>query len=320
MLARRQRLTSRYPLALPGGAVSSAILYLAIVAIWAVILVPLLLRRSHDGSGAAGDGSETAAGSAADGAAHSDGGVHADGTTSSAAGGYADGAVHADGMVHEHGVSVEHGVAFEYDTVFEYGEARSGSSAVEYQTAVEYESAVEFDVVHDDRGSASDDAGSPDDDEVEPALTLRGRPLWSEGPGWHPLRRPDRPHPVVTRAAALRARRRMLTMLVTLTVVMVMLAAERLAPAWMIVPPVGMLGILTLLLHEAARADAEAAESRAAAHAARQARLATSPRAAREAEAAAVPERTAKIIDISARVGDQLYDQYADAAVRAVGD
>jgi hypothetical protein len=29
---------------------------------------------------------------------------------------------------------------------------------------------------------------------------------------------------------------------------------------------------------------------------------------------------SAKIIDISARVGDQLYDQYADAEVRAVGD
>ncbi len=31
-------------------------------------------------------------------------------------------------------------------------------------------------------------------------------------------------------------------------------------------------------------------------------------------------EPSAQIIDISARVGDQLYDQYADATVRAVGD
>jgi hypothetical protein len=29
---------------------------------------------------------------------------------------------------------------------------------------------------------------------------------------------------------------------------------------------------------------------------------------------------SAQIIDISGRVGDQLYDQYADAEVRAVGD
>ena len=327
MLACHRWLASWRIMALPGGTVSSAILYLAIVAIWAVILVPLLLRGSHDGSGVAsglpGDGSGTASGSAADGAAHSDGGAHAGGTTRSAAGVSTAGAVQADGMAREHGVSVEHGVAFEYDAAFEYGEVRSGSSVIEYETAVEYESAVEFDAVHDDRGSARADAGSPDDGETESSLTLRGRPLWSEGPGWHPLRRQDRPRPAVTRAAALQARRRMLTMLVTLTVVMVALVAERLAPAWMIVPPVGMLGILTLLLHEAARADAEAAERRAAAdavHAALLARLPGQQRAAREDKVTAVPERTAKIIDISARVGDQLYDQYADAAVRAVGD
>ena len=29
---------------------------------------------------------------------------------------------------------------------------------------------------------------------------------------------------------------------------------------------------------------------------------------------------SAQIIDISGRIGDQLYDQYADAKVRAVGD
>jgi len=60
------------------------------------------------------------------------------------------------------------------------------------------------------------------------------------------------------------------------------------------------------------------AEARAA-HAARQARLAARQRA-RAARVAAATERTAEIIDISARVSDQLYDQYADAAVRAVGD
>ena len=31
-------------------------------------------------------------------------------------------------------------------------------------------------------------------------------------------------------------------------------------------------------------------------------------------------EHGAQIIDISARLGDQLYDQYADATIRAVGD
>ena len=308
---------------LPGAPVSSAILYLAIVAIWAVILVPLLVRKSHDGSGAgnagnkvSGQGSETAPGLNADGS-HADG-VHA--AEVHAAEVDATGAVHADGLVHEHGVSVDHGVAFEYDASFEYGEVRSGNAVLKYETAVEYGSAVEYDAGHGDHAVGGDEAGSPDDDVTEPVLTLRGRPLWSEGPGWHPLRRQDRPRPAVTREAALRARRRMLTTLVTLTFVALALAVEGMAPWWIIVPPVGMLGLLVLLLHEAARADAEVAERRAAAHAARAAQLAARQPAAREAQVSAAPEPTAQIIDISARVSDQLYDQYADAAVRAVGD
>jgi hypothetical protein len=41
-----------------------------------------------------------------------------------------------------------------------------------------------------------------------------------------------------------------------------------------------------------------------------------------QAEAPQAPEDqpSAEVIDISARVGDMLYDQYADAEVRAVGD
>ena len=71
-----------------------------------------------------------------------------------------------------------------------------------------------------------------------------------------------------------------------------------------------------LLLREAALADAEQARRRAALEmrfqAARQRELA--------AWAANAEEHSAQIIDISARVGDQLYDQYADATIRAVGD
>ena len=44
-------------------------------------------------------------------------------------------------------------------------------------------------------------------------------------------------------------------------------------------------------------------------------RIASTPEAP-EAE----PAPTAEIIDISARVSDQVYDQYTDAAERAVGD
>ena len=43
-----------------------------------------------------------------------------------------------------------------------------------------------------------------------------------------------------------------------------------------------------------------------------------SPQAEVPSPSAGVP--SAQIIDISGRVGDQLYDQYADAEVRAVGD
>ena len=120
----------------------------------------------------------------------------------------------------------------------------------------------------------------------------------------------------------LRARRRMLTILVVLTLAAVAVAVRNLAPLWVIAPPLALLGVFALLLRTAARADADFARWRAeteAAHAAREARIAARQRA-REALAARRPEPTAEIIDISARVGDQLYDQYADAAVRAVGD
>ena len=74
-----------------------------------------------------------------------------------------------------------------------------------------------------------------------------------------------------------------------------------------------MLGMYLLLLREAALADSENANRRA------EAEHETRHRArARARERAQRPG--AQIIDISDRLGDQLYDQYADATVRAVGD
>ena len=136
---------------------------------------------------------------------------------------------------------------------------------------------------------------------------------------------PGPERPLVTRAAALRARRRALTLLVTLLLVTVGLAGRGVVPGWVIVPPLGMLGLFLLVLREAAKCDAELAAKRAAAHAAelaRQARADADRRRARERarQAAAAAQHEAEVIDISRRVGDQLYDQYADAAVRAVGD
>lgn len=118
------------------------------------------------------------------------------------------------------------------------------------------------------------------------------------------------------RSRVLRARRRLLTMLVLLTAVGVACIALKITSWWVGVPPAGVLGIYLLLLREAALADAEQARRLVA----RQARALAARQRAYAAATEHEAEPSAQIIDISARVGDQLYDQYADAAVRAVGD
>jgi hypothetical protein len=131
------------------------------------------------------------------------------------------------------------------------------------------------------------------------------------------------------RARMLSARRRMLIMLVTLTVAAFGIATVHLAAWWVTIPPILMLGGYLMLLREARRADAEHVMLAAAAHHDALARQAEHRRrAAREAARLRAAERrreaeeqqTARIIDISARVKDELYDQYADAEQRAVGD
>jgi hypothetical protein len=114
------------------------------------------------------------------------------------------------------------------------------------------------------------------------------------------------------RSRVLQARRRLLTILITLTAVAGACTYLKLTSWWACVPPAGMLGMYLLLLREAALADAEQAHWRAAENR----RVQT----ARQVAHTERLERTAQIIDISARLGDQLYDQYADATIRAVGD
>jgi hypothetical protein len=118
--------------------------------------------------------------------------------------------------------------------------------------------------------------------------------------------------PVQGRARVLQARRRMLTVLVGLTAVAGLCVYLKLTSWWACVPPAGMLGVYLLLLREAALADAEQARWRAA-----EGRRA---QAARQVARLEYAESTAEVIDISERLGDQLYDQYADATIRAVGD
>lgn len=141
--------------------------------------------------------------------------------------------------------------------------------------------------------------------------------------------------PADRRAGVLRARRRMLGTIIVLTAGAVGIAVTGLAEWWVVIPPGIMLGGFVLLLREAARSDAERAhrlaeqaDAGSPARPAREQRAGAAPAVAEQARPEPLPEPeplpdhtwTAQIIDISGRIGDQLYDQYADAAVRAVGD
>ncbi len=122
----------------------------------------------------------------------------------------------------------------------------------------------------------------------------------------------------LTRSKVLQARRRLLTLLVLISAVAATCTALKLTSWWACIPPAVMLAMYLLLLREAALADGEQARRRAEIEA--QQWAAYERERAREADWQADDEPSAEIIDISARVGDQLYDQYADAEVRAVGD
>jgi hypothetical protein len=145
------------------------------------------------------------------------------------------------------------------------------------------------------------------------------------------------------RANILKARRRMLGTLVALTVIAFVIALAQVAALWVVIPPAVMLGAFVLLLREASRSDAEQARRRSHAEQMRRRRaepesgrpaapvtgetferLVSKPVAPDVAEQAEpvveVVAYSAEIIDISDRVSDQFYDQYTDAANRAVGD
>lgn len=124
----------------------------------------------------------------------------------------------------------------------------------------------------------------------------------------------------LARSRMMQARRRLLTVLVVLTAAAGACGGIKVAPYWVCVPPATVLCVYVLLLREASRADAERAQ-RLAAVQSREVRLQeVARRRAHEEALAEAAQPSAEIIDISARVADQLYDQYADATVRAVGD
>jgi hypothetical protein len=124
----------------------------------------------------------------------------------------------------------------------------------------------------------------------------------------------------LARSHMMQARRRLLTVLVVLTAAAGACGGIKVAPFWVCVPPATVLCVYVLLLREASRADAERAQRYAAVQS-QEARLREVARRRADEEALAeAAQPSAEIIDISARVADQLYDQYADATVRAVGD
>jgi hypothetical protein len=240
-------------------ALSSAVLYLAIVAIWAFVLVPRVLRRQHTESTSESD------------------------------------------PVAEHGLG-EHGLgerSFGEDGCSWEDDRRAGGGTRENGTGY--------------GGAGAGGAGGGLVASLPPAAQ---GPAWDSGPGGYgqPSASARRvAPPPLARAKVLQARRRLLTVLLLLTAVAVVCTVLKLTSWWACVPPGGMLGLYLLLLREAALADSERAR------AAEERRVQVARQRAR-AQAASVAEPTAQVIDLSARIGDQLYDQYADATIRAVGD
>lgn len=261
---------------------SSAILYLAIIAIWAGFLVPAWLRRPH---------------------AHSDrASVDSVSETETQS---------RETQVHDHAerertvqfveeltetetdveVRAEAGIHVEVSEHLYVDEA-VGETFV-YSEASEYTTAYAADVAESEL-SAEVGSGTP------------------------------APRPSQSRDQMLRARRRILSILVGMTSVTGLFTFVGVVAWWIMVPPAVVLVMYVLLLREIAMADAELARRRAAREAAEARAYArhmrAQERAEREAYEASLADSGAQIIDISGRVSDQLYDQYADAAVRAIGD
>ena len=240
---------------------SSAFLYLAIVAIWAIFLVPAWLRRPQ--------GQRHRRGNAA----------HRPADAKAAAPDLAAG--EEPGDLDEQQIPPRRGapVAASPDEDRAPGAARRARLA-DPEPDAEHDSAEQNDQDH-------------------------GNPSW-----------PQQEH---GRDRMLRARRRMLITLIMLTAAAGTAATVGFAGIWICIPPAGMLAFYLLLLREVAIADAEIARSRQAvlqAQSSRERSMREHP--AWQSRTASQP--TAKIIDISGRIGDQLYDQYADATARAVGD
>jgi hypothetical protein len=264
---------------------SSAILYLAIIAIWAGFLVPAWLRRPHANSDQASTETVSEAETASE-----------------------------DVVVEEYAEASKLTVQFVDELPYTESDV---DMSVETDIHVEVSEHV-YASAHDAEGQSSvysevseytEDFGPeyPANEELASAEAGSGPPA---------------PRPSQSRDQMLRARRRMLSILAGMTAVTGLFSFVGLVAWWIVVPPAILLALYVLLLREIAMADLELARKRAAWEAADAAAWARHLQAEAEREAfeASMADSGAQIIDISGRVSDQLYDQYADAAVRAVGD
>jgi hypothetical protein len=267
--------------------VSSAILYLAIIAIWAGFLVPAWLRRPH---------------------------AQSERTT-------------VEQMTEQEAREAEANETGAYEQAEDELTVQYVEELTETEDDVHVETDIHVEVSHHER--------KPVYFEEEPAVysetseyTEDYGPEYAEYPesevpaDAQAGSGPPAPRPSQSREQMLRARRRMLSVLVAMTAVTGLFSFMSLVAWWIVAPPAVLLALYVLLLREIAMADAELARKRSLWEAAEAKAWARhlQAEAEREAYEASMANSGAQIIDISGRVSDQLYDQYADAAVRAVGD
>lgn len=119
------------------------------------------------------------------------------------------------------------------------------------------------------------------------------------------------------RARVIARRRRRTSALTLLNVATIVAVAFGLGPWWVIAPPILLLVGHLALLREAAKVDAEQRQARLKAR--RQAYLRARRDRDRQEHEAREAQRLAKVIALQER-RSQVYDQYADARLRAAGD
>ncbi|MEV2274350.1 hypothetical protein AB0I72_02080 [Nocardiopsis sp. NPDC049922] len=189
----------------------------------------------------------------------------------------------------------------------------------------EPEEAEEGEEPDDAAGAAPEEGEDPDAEETQvlrrPAFGPAGPAGHGEGAGATiPGARPSAPAGRHRRAGESRARviarrRRRTTGLALVNAATIVAVALDLGPWWVMTPPILLLSGHLVLLREAAKADAERLEAQLRARR----RAVVRARRAAEEEERREAEREAQVIALRER-RNQVYDQYADARLRAAGD